>query len=383
MGPDFRPGFQHMSHLIVKGIDQVFAPATGLFAETWHNLHSPLEGGILRDGSNVMAALRPIVQSGFRCDFSAPVSNVPEELAAELGENPLTDWKILLADLREDAKGVFPVHVCKHSYTVHQNKDLFENALAALDCILGAGNYEIATVGTLGAYSQFFLSVFIKGESLATVGQGDEHRFFFNVVSSHNSLVSTGFHLGAVRIVCMNTVRASLADADGSGLQSVIRHSVNSGEKITSEAMGANLKEWMESKRRFLASMERARAVAMDAQGFRHFAAGVFTREDSDCISSTSTNRVEEMVSLFSRGRGNHGKSLYDGLNAFTEYFTHGAGLGRTSSAAKRLASANFGRGNDWKLEAIRCAEEDAFEDTLKRGERFWNDREKVAIVSN
>ena len=116
--------------------------------------------------------------------------------------------------------------------------------------------------------------------------------------------------------------------------------------------------------------------VPMNADGFRSFATGVFTLEASDRLSTTSRNRVEDMVTLFQKGRGNSGKTLHDGYCAFTEFFTSGRGAGgRDVNNAKRIATANFGRANEWKLEALRVAtDEKELVETMKRGERLYAD---------
>lgn len=363
-----------MSHLIIQPIDSVCTPE-GEFARTWHGLETVKPGGILHDGSNVMECLRPIRCAGFKPDFSDPISDLPAEAASELGENPVKDFKVLLADLRDNGQGIYPVHVAGKGYTVHQNADLFRNAVSALDSLFGRDGYEIATVGTLGAYSQFFLSIALRGESDMDI-DGDTYKSFFNVISSHNSLISTGFHLSAVRVVCMNTVQMSLADADATGRKSTVRHTLNSGDGITADAMAANLKKWVSERDAYKSALLAIKGMPMTLDGFRSFAAGVFTNNGSDSLSTVSFNRIASMESLFLRGKGNSGVSVYDAVNAFTEFFTSGDGVGKSSEANKRLASANFGRGNEWKLEAMRIVSDEAlFAECMKRGETFYSDK--------
>lgn len=366
-----------MSHLITE-IDNVFTPAEGLFASTWHGLNKGLAGGIATDGSNILPCLRPIYAVGFKPDFDAPIGDAPAELAEDMGSNPINGWKILLSDARPDGRGVIPVHVVRKSYKVHQNSDLFKAAVSALDAVFGAGNYEIATVGTLGGHSQFFISVSVKDNATATV-RGDEYKLFFNVVSSHNELVATGYHFSSVRVVCMNTVKAALADSDANGFKAAVKHTVNSGELITAAAIEANVRLWLDEKSRYFTALAALAEMPMTLDGFRAFAAGVFTNEGTDMLTSNSWNRISEMEALFARGKGNRGESVYDGINAFTEYFTSGNGVGRNVTAAKRLASASFGRGNEWKLEALNVASNpERLAATMKRGEMLFADKAKV-----
>ena len=371
-----------MSHLIIKPFDSVFTPQGSKFEGTWHNLHEAVSGGIALDGSNIGRLFCPIVQAGFKPDFNAKISDAPSDLVAELGKNPISDWKVILADLRGNGNGVIPLHVAKSGYAIHQNKRNFDALIGAARQVLGDGNFEIATAGTLGAYSQFFVSIAIKGNDF-TVGKGDQWESFFNLVSSHNALVASQIMLSVVRIVCMNTVQASISDADQAGTQSTIKHTANSVELITPQAFSTNLAAWIASRDTFKANMEAIKAQPLTLDGFRYFASGIFTSPESDQLSTNSFNRVEEMTAIFARDPDNGGDNRYGAVNAFTKYFTSGNGVGSAKvNAAKRIASANFGQVNHWKRKAIAVAVNEGesngietFADCVKRGEILYNDK--------
>lgn len=377
-----------MSHLIIKPYDVVFTPETSQFSETWHGLQTRVQGGIALDGSNIQQVLRPVMACGLKPDFDSPIANIPAELANEMGNESFDDWKLILADCRADGNGVFPLHVAKKGYAIHQNKDLFDSMVKSAIEVLGKENFEIATVGTLGAYSQFFVSIAIKGVNEGfDVSKGDVWKTFFNLVSSHNSLVASQTLLSMVRIVCMNTVNASIADGEQSGNNAKIKHSKNSLELVTPKTFAANLKAWIISKEMMQVTLQRIKANAMTIEGFRAFASGVFTNKASDDLSTNSYNRIADMETLFSKGRGNIGATQYDALNAFTEYFTSGAGIGKPKlvQAEKRIASANFGQGNGWKLQAMATlADEEIFVETSKRGSILFDDKhtERMSLAS-
>jgi hypothetical protein len=371
-----------MSHLIIKPFDTVYCPEKGVFSSTWHGLQENVTGEISPDGSNVGRLFAPLFKTGFKPDFDSPISEMPAELASELGSNPITDWAIILADLRANGQGVIPVHVAKKDYTIHQNQTLWNSMVQSATAVLGVNGFTIATAGTLGAYSQFFMSLAIKGQGDFSMGKGDEWKQFFNLISSHNSLVASQIMLSSVRMVCMNTVLQSISSASD---HSKIRHSKNSLELITPEAFEINLSRWVKEIDTLKGLLEMIKGKPMNLDGFRAFATGVFTNDGTDVLSTTSRNRVEEMEVLFAKGKGNSGNSYYDALNAFTEYFTSGNGVGSSDvKLAKRIASANFGRGADWKREAMRIlADEDTLTATMKRGERLWEDREKIDALKN
>lgn len=372
-----------MGHLKTK-FDTIYTP-NGIYAETWHKLETCIGEPIRCDGSNVPQAFVPIVESKFTLsgvDSSRLINEaLNDDDETESFDNPLDGWKMILAD---HSRGLLPLHVPKKGYLIHQNKALFDSFVAAAETVLGKDQFEIATIGTLGGCSQFFVSISIKGQESFTVGKSDIQTKFFNLISSHNGMISSAIMLSIIRMVCMNTVMASLADAEANGRQTKFKHTANSLELVTAKSFEASLKAWIDAADSYQKALQYFTTVPMTLDGFRAFATGVFTNEKSDDISTTSFNRVRNMESLFQRGRGNHGVTLSDGVNAFTEYFTSGNGVGRNVTAAKRVAMANFSRGNDWKRLAIAIASNaDDYATTLERGERLYTDYVKVAANKN
>ncbi len=113
-----------MSHLIIDGIDKVYTPDLELWRDTWHGLQTVVEGKIANDGSNILDVFCPIVECGVKADFEADIANVPVELQEYLGANPMSNWKLILADCRKGlANAVLPLHVPKKGYKIHQNKN--------------------------------------------------------------------------------------------------------------------------------------------------------------------------------------------------------------------------------------------------------------------
>ena len=375
-----------MSHLIEENIDRVFVPDQEVWRQTWHGLQTIAGERIALDGSNVQDCFCPIIECGVKPNLPRDENGHFPKIGPEL-EAEMKNWKLLVADCRNGlAKRFVPLHVPRDGYTVHQNKRLFDCQIAAAKQVLGENGFEIVTVGTLGGYSQFFTSIAIKGNDSFTVGENDTWNKFFNLNSSHNGLIGSNTMLSLVRIVCFNTVQASVSDAENSGTATAIKHTKNSESLITPERFAKDLQAWLNQADKFKAMLEIAKSTPMSVDQFKTFAAGVFTNPKSDELSTNSLNRIEEMTPLFQRGRGNAGVNRYDALNAFTEYFTSGNGVGNPDrvSKSKRLATANFGRANDWKLEAMRViADEPLFLETCKRGEILYTDKLKVEVVSN
>ena len=364
-----------MSHMIIEGIDTVYTPNTNKWKSTWHGLETVTEETeIAADGSNIPNVFNPIIEVPMNPQF-------PEDFAMDADtKSEIDNWKVICADCRNGLSGkIHPLHVPRSSYAIHDNRLLFDCMVGSANQVLGKNDYNLVTVGTLGGYSQFFMSIAIKGQDSFTVGNGDQWNKFFNLITSHNGLVASSFMLSMIRMVCMNTVMASINQADANGTKQNLRHSKESVAEITPELFEETLRNWIESAEQYQKNLSALKNDSMNLDSFRAFSAGVFTEEKSDKISTTSFNRVTELESLFVRGKGNSGESRYDALNAWTEYFTSGNGAGK-QSGAKKIARANFGRGNDWKNEAFRVlTDQDEFNSAMERGERLLHDRALLA----
>lgn len=371
-----------MSSLIMPQFDTIYCSELIEQGSAWHGLQEKRER-ILPDGSNVELAFPQVYTVGLKPDVDSPVADLPDELKAD-GAVDLSNYKLLMADCKKSGS-LIPLHVPKQGYRIHQNRELFRNCVAALTAVLGADGFEIATIGTVGGCSQFFFSIQIKGHEGFNIGKGDKWGQYFGVNSSHDGLIASCYDLTLIRRVCFNTMRMAYLAGEEAGTSESVKHTANSGEGIKPERIAEAVGRWLAKAEQQQLTLASLKEQPMDLQGFRAFAAGVFTQARTDILSSNSWNRISAMESLFNKGTGNHGESVYDGINAFTEYFTHGDGVGsRDVSAGKRLASANRGRGNDWKLEAMRVATTpEAMANAMERGAILWDDKAKLVAAKN
>jgi len=368
-----------MSSLFDEKVDTLYSPAGNEFEKMWHGFQTPLQDGIALDGSNAPEAFREIVKCGIRPELDVDISE-----SSELGI-AMKDWNLIVADCRNGKAGSYlPLHVAKAGYQVHSNKSLFDAMVQSAIEVCGKDGFQITTVGTVGAYSQFLVSLAIKGHESFKIGKADEWKRFFNLNSSHNGMISSNRMLSMIRMVCFNTILASISDAETAGTISNIKHTLNSVELINPETFEKDLKTWISNADSFKNLLNACKAQPMNLDQFRTFSAGVFTQEKSDELSSNSWNRIKELEIAFQRGDGNYGESRYDAINAFTQFFSRDGAGSKNVSSGKRLASANFGRGNDWKREAIRVASnEEIFTETVKRGEILYSDKSKVEALKN
>jgi len=405
-----------MSHQIEKDIDVVYTPdeipgdeQSKIWAKNWHDLNTRLPGGIQLDGGNIGPVFCPVLEVGLKPDFESNINTIPADDAEGIQSAKISfaESKVLLADCRNGIAGnsatygkdksVFLLHTPKKGYTVHQNRQLFDAMIKSVQKVLGNA-FTVVTVGTLGGYSQFFVSIAIKGHDKMEVGKlangtPDVYNMFYNLNSSHDGLIASNRMLSSVRIVCINTVNMSISDASNQGTIQTMKHTQNSLDLITPDAFAKDLQAWLDRGASFKATLEMLKAEKMTMEQFRAFSASVFTNEKTDMLSTTSYNRITEMEPLFTKGQGNSGETRYDAVQAWTEYFTSGNGTGKDVTPNKRVAMANFGRGNDWKNEAIKCAlpidkrtgkpSKAAFAEFLKRGNTLYADKHAVVMAGN
>jgi hypothetical protein len=376
---------------MIEKEDTVYVPDIDIFRETWHGLQTQVEGKIALDGSNIPNVFNPILQVPIALNLEGLGElDLTGENATEIAA-AIKKWKVICADCRTNPKSgsIIPLHVPKDGYAIHQNSRLFECMVKAAIAVLGDTGFEIVTVGTLGGYSQFFVSIAIKGQETFDVGttkteygtQKDTWKKFFNLNSSHNGMIASNRMVSMIRVVCMNTVQASISDAENSGTIAGIKHTANSGELITEVTFAKDLEAWVKRSNDFQKALAQLKEQKMTVEEFRNFTAGVFTNTSSDELSTNSLNRIDDMTNLFNKGQGNSGETYYDAVNAFTEYFTSGNGAGSDKvSKAKRIATANFGKGNQWKLQALDVLlNKEAFAETVKRGTILL--RDKIAVM--
>ena len=201
---------KYMSSLFAEGVDVLFSPEGNEFEKMWHGFQTPRKGGIALDGSNIREALCPIVSCGVKPELEMEISG---ELAMEM-----KNWKLIAADCRNGiAKKFVPIHIAKKGYQIFDNEKAFYLMVSAAVEVLGSDGFQIATVGTVGAYSQFMVSLAIKGVDTFKISEKDKWKQFFNLNTSHNGMIGSNRMLSALRMVCFNTILASIGDAEQAG----------------------------------------------------------------------------------------------------------------------------------------------------------------------
>jgi len=356
-----------MSHEIIKPIDLTFSTK----GTEWHGLAEQVEK-ITAEFLKERGVFFPIKQGTVlnsltdgesfsdviaRCRAALVGNDAAAALAAldALGLAQISTHKNIIADMRgirpdleneENAMGLVPLHVSRKTYEVIDNETVFNvisNAFA---------NCPITSAGTLQAAQVFFMSLDI-GDNQRKGPRGDVYMQNLNALTSHNGTLGTRFFDSNVRMVCMNTVRASLSNRGL--LDFVVYHT--KGAHAALDTVSNDLTLVMQARNEFFDGLGLLDTVACTAAQARalYVAYTLYLAETkaatvtNDGISTQVFNRADEIGSLFVRGKGNAGANLYDAWNALTDCFSNGVGAGKTATKEDKFLSGMFGTAADIK----------------------------------
>lgn len=300
------------------------------------------------------------------------LSGVPS-LLMESGEViKLEAYQTILADIRfrQGETSYVPLHTPKKSYRPISNKEVY-------DCVRGAiegTGATITTAGTLENLKKFFISVDLGGDELRAPN-GDKFAAFLSFMTAHDGTLTLTCLDSFIRIVCMNTFRASLFSG-GNALNVSIPHTKNAGVQINN--FSDYLNQVLVSRGKVMEAMGFLLNYVVSDSEVDSVLAGFFTEEESEEMSTRSFNRIEPIKTLFRKGKGNHGESRYDLFNGFTEYFTSGEGAGGSKAdKAKRLTVSQFGKAADHKENFLTLLLDDnRYQETRARGEKLFRDKQ-------
>ena len=279
----------------------------------------------------------------------------------------LEDYKVLVADhrkCRSDLRAndqIVPLHIPKNGYKVIDNREIWETmekALKDLDC-------KVTTAGTLERGKKFFISADI-GSSEQVINK-DRFRSYVNFITSHDGTMAMETFDSCIRIVCMNTFQASRGAAGDTKFK--VYHTKNAAFALDglSDLLQAILKGRVQTKE----VLEYLATCKVDANDALAMASGYFcTATDSVQLSTRAWNAASDIATLFSRGIGNAGKSLYDLANGATEYWTSGNGTGKANTTlGQRTYRSALGQAAEHKVRFIEMlANEEARNHALRIG---------------
>lgn len=254
--------------------------------------------------------------------------------------------KTLVADHRKCRPDLEPkdqlvhLHTPKDSYRVISNREIWNMMESALK---GLG-VKVTTAGTLEKGKKFFVSTDI-GNAEQTIN-GDKFESYLNFVTSHDGTLAMKTYDSMTRIVCQNTLRASMQSAGDVGFSLYHTKNANLALENLPELLNSIIVGRTENKE----VLEYLADFTIDSNMALAYATGYFCKiTGEEKLATRSRNAAEKITDLFANGVSNHGRSLYDLFNASTEHWTSGDGVGRKSSPIDKVYKANFGAAADHK----------------------------------
>jgi hypothetical protein len=313
-----------MSHNITS-IDTVLRPASSKY-DTWHGIdtevHEPISLPVARQ-----FGVLPVVNK--------------QSLYVAGSDDAVENFKALTAIDKNGVKQT--LDVVTDRYSIIQNEQVFRTMSESFK---GTGlEYTLSCIGTLGGLKKFFISVAVGDDNGGFVVNGDKFYGNVNFVTSHDG-GSFHAHDSLTRIVCANTLRASMAGKKNVDFK--IRHKGDTAAKCAD--LSRYLSGVFTAREVFIENMGKLADQKVGGDDIKQIVGGFFVREAykrgeklETGFKTRSLNMIDGITDLAISGRGNSGQSLYDVLNGATEFWTSGDGVGRTASAGKKAYSSEFG----------------------------------------
>jgi len=275
------------------------------------------------------------------------------------------DGKRLYADLshREDlqeSERFEEIGKASDTYETITNAESFD----FMETILKGINADIVTAGTLDNGRKFYVSA-TTGDTDWTGPRGDSYESYINLVTSHDGTVAFTPHDSHTRVVCANTLRFSLSGAGD--LKRVVKHTKNA--KANLDDLAAWYNSSLAHRQNLQDSLNIFDSITCNREQVEGFSTFYFlnvgrnaetirtekAREKFETLklSTRARNQVESIETLFNRGAGNRGATVYDLFNGMTDHYTNGIGTGVSdeTTKARRWAKSEHGAASNHKTD--------------------------------
>lgn len=228
---------------------------------------------------------------------------------------------------------------CHAKYVPFQNTQAFEFC----DSLVRDGSMLYHTAGALKGGAKVWILAQLPGKfSIGRLsGKTNTHYSFLLMIAGHDGVSGINLMPTNVRAECANTCGYAEMTAQGQKLHYSVSHTANAEAKLRVAAAALS-----EIPRAMAAEQELLQAMAerrMTTAKFVDFATSIFLDLDSDDQNEVEANirkwyedatprsktimenKVAEVTTLFVKGQGSEGNSVYDAAQAFTEHFDHKA----------------------------------------------------------
>lgn len=223
-----------------------------------------------------------------------------------------------------------PLAIMSSRYTPIQNLEAF----SFFDDIIGSGRACWDTAGSLKGGRIVFMQAELEGSLFLNSNPDDKTVKKILFFTSHDGSKALTGLLTPYRIICSNSFNAALRNNTNCFK---IYHRKNFAEKKheASKVLGfANA--FYDDLQLVMNKFAEEEVSKSFVEGFVNALVPAELNPETGRISTRTSNRRNDIASLFTSGKGNNGKTKWDLFNAVTEYVDHHQGGRLTESRKNR-----------------------------------------------
>lgn len=226
----------------------------------------------------------------------------------------------------------------KDRYKIIQNTEAFD----FFDNVVKSGEAFYHSAGALGNGERIWILAKLPNNIL--LFKDDIIEKYLLLTNSHDGKHSLAMYFTPIRVVCQNTLIASLKDYKN-GIH--IRHTGNIKSKVNEARRTLGLA--LDFYNTFEENTHKLLDTKMSLEGARGYFNDLLKIEEEKEISTQTKNARDTLLYLFRKGKGNTGDNLWSGYNAITEYVDH---YKTSRGKGNRTKSILFGSGAKLKERA-------------------------------
>lgn len=244
------------------------------------------------------------------------------------------------ATVRKDTNCV--LGIVGERYTILQNKEAF----SFFDAVVGEKAAIYHTAGSLGQGEKIW--ILAKLPESVSILKGDQVDNYILLAHSHDGSLRINFMLTPIRVVCQNTLNATLASSNETRIS--LKHTQNVGLKVTNirEALGLISENFNVMTQAFQSLTKKQ--ISDDQFKKLVSKVGLISADIDDKLPTRTANMLEEISKLFEAGQGTSIPGVkgtaWGAFNAITEFLDYKIGK-------KAAESTLFGKGAKIKTKAF------------------------------
>lgn len=295
------------------------------------------------------------------------------QLAAKIGENYI-DIPGGVAIIRTDAG--LPLGEAKENYRIIQTEDIWNLAHEALD----GQKFEIVSSGCCMKSRLVFLQAEIEGANEFFVGN-DAHKNFLILSSRTDGGGALKVYNSSLRLACKNQL--NISEIKKGSIDFRVLHKGDTEFNI--KGLTEEIQNMLKETKAFYKQMEKLREQRITLDRAEKLFLG-FEFQDAEKpeevqLSTRARNKNEQILNIFSVGPGNSGESLYDAVQAVSDFYTNRT---HRNNPLKRLESSLFGLGNTRKASFVRAIFDKKETDKLVHiGSKILANQSKAIVLVN